>query len=79
MDTQTNWLNETGLLSTQNICYIKLMRPNKKISVFLVTGLKKLGRVGRFFFLEKKYNFMPFKMHKIIFFQKPEKNSRFHQ
>ena len=46
------------------------------MSVFRVTGLKVLGRVGThiYFFLEKKYNFMhfegisPFKMHKIIFF-----------
>ena len=29
-----------------------LLRPNKKISVFLVTGLKILGRVGTHFFLE---------------------------
>ena len=27
-----------------------LLRPNKKISVFLVTGLKILGRVGTHFF-----------------------------
>ena len=36
-----------------------VLRPNKKISVFLVTGLKILGRVGThnffiIFFLEKK-------------------------
>ena len=50
-----------------------LLRPNKKISVFLVTGLKILGRVGTHFFsgifflciLEGE---MPFKMHKIILF-----------
>ena len=52
--------------------------PNKKISVFPVTGLKILGRVGThilflFFF---KYNFMhlegisPFKMDKIICFSR---------
>ena len=36
--------------------YIEL-RPNKKISVFRVTGLKILGRVGThiFLFLEKIY------------------------
>ena len=51
----------------------------KKISVFRVTGMKSLGKVGTHvffnnFFLEKyiilcilKGN-MPFKMHKIIFF-----------
>ena len=43
------------------------------ISVFRVTGLKILGRVGtKKIFSEKIYNFMhferPFKMHKIIFF-----------
>ena len=54
-------------------------QPNKKISVFLVTGLKILGRVGThifflFFFLEKNIilcilkGIWPFKMHKIIFF-----------
>ena len=42
--------------------------------MFCVTGLKILGRVGtHIFFLEEKYNFMhfemPFKMHKILFFQ----------
>ena len=70
-----------------NVCFI--LRPNKKISLFQVMGLKILGRVGRlffffnFFFLEKKYDFMhferqmPFKMHKIISPpppRKPEKN-----
>ena len=30
-----------------------LLRPNKEISVFRVTGLKILGRVGTHFFLEK--------------------------
>ena len=41
-------------------CFLmqKLLRPNKKISVFLVTGLKILGRLGThifliIFFLEK--------------------------
>ena len=52
-----------------------VVSPNKKISVFQVTGLKILGRVGThifliFFFFWKKYYFMhlAFKMHKIIFF-----------
>ena len=54
------------------------MRPNEKRSVFPVTGLKILGRVGThsFFFLEKYIFFCvlkgisPFKMHKIIFLKK---------
>ena len=59
--------------------------------MFTVKGLKILGRVGThiffnyLFFLEKNIilcilkGFLPFKMHKIIlFFRKPEKNSRFH-
>ena len=42
------------------------VRPNKKISVFQVTGLKILGREGmQFFFLEKLYNIKLY-----IFFQK---------
>ena len=55
------------------------VKPNKKISVFQVTGLNFLGRVGThvflyFFFLEKNTilyilkGISPFKMHKIIFF-----------
>ena len=41
------------------------VRPNKEISVFRVTGLKILGRVGIHIFLNsffsgKKYNFMHF-------------------
>ena len=58
------------------------VRPNKKISVFWVTGLKILGRVDthffKLFFILEKYIILcilkgisPFKMHKIIFF--PEK------
>ena len=59
-----------------------LNRPNKKICVIWVTGLKISDRVGThffliLFFLEKKYIIlcilkgkMPFKMHKIIFFPK---------
>ena len=46
----------------------RLFRPNKKISVFRVTGLKILGRVDThkillIFFLEKKYNLMHFEKH----------------
>ena len=47
-------------------------RPNKKISVFRVTGLKNLGTVGT-------HIFFPFKMHKIIFFPENLKKFRFHQ
>ena len=43
------------------------LRPNKKISLFRVTGLKILGRVGThiclIFFFWKKYNFMYFERH----------------
>ena len=52
----------------------KNTRPTKK-SVFQVTSLKILGRIGsdtyffNNFFLQKKiYNFMHFKMQKIIYF-----------
>ena len=69
------------------------LRPNKKINMFRITGLKILGRVGthiyffNYFFSGKKNIILgilkgnlPFKMHKIIFFQiKPEKTSRFQQ
>ena len=51
------------------ICPVfSVFRSNKKISVFRVTGLKSLGRVGThiffyyFFFLEK-YFFMHFERH----------------
>ena len=59
-------------LLSANLFQNKLLRPNKKLSVFRLTDLKSLGRVGpSIFFLiisfsGKKYNF--FKMHKIIFF-----------
>ena len=48
-------------------------RPNTKISVLWVTGLKILGRVGIhifncFFFLETKYNLMYFERHFILYF-----------
>ena len=39
---------------------IGLLRPNKKLSVFLVTGLKMLGSIG----LARIIFFLPFKMHK---------------
>ena len=68
----------------------KLFMPNKKkISVFQVTGLKILGRVGTHIFLNifflnfflcvlkgemPKYNFMPFKINEIIFFPENLKN-----
>ena len=61
-------------------CIYAYLRPNNKISIFRVTGLKILGRVGKhmlffwYFFSQKntllcilKGN-LPFKMHKIILF-----------
>ena len=50
-----------------------LLRPNKKISVFRITGLKIVGRVVTYIFLiifqKKKRNILCIlKMHKIIFF-----------
>ena len=64
------------------VCHA-LIRPNKKISVILVTGLKILGRIGThiIFFWEKYVilcilkDEMPFKMHKIIYF--PENLKKF--
>ena len=57
-----------------------LVRPNKKISVFLVTGLEILGWIGTHIFFWNNTilciltGISPFKMHKIIFFaRKPEK------
>ena len=55
-----------------------LLRQNKKTKCVSVTHLKILGSVGHaIYFFWKKYNLMhfemPFKMHKIIFFQKTEK------
>ena len=72
---------------------VQLHRPNKKISMVRVTGLKTIGRVGTHIifliisFSEKKmYNFMHFerqfclsKRIKIIFFPENLKKSRFHQ
>ena len=72
-------------MQTMGVHYLEvysMLRPNTKISVFRVTGLKILSRVGThifvyFIFLENKYNFMhferhfAFQMHKIILiFQK---------
>ena len=64
------------------ICVFFGLRPYKKISVFRETHLKILGRVGIhiifiiIFFLKKKKKIcilkgiLPFKMHKLYFFQK---------
>ena len=57
--------------------------PNIKISVFRVTGLKILGRVGThiffsYFFLDFFLCISPLKMYKILFFLKNlEKNLGF--
>ena len=55
----------------------KTLRPNKKISVFQVTGLKILVRVGTyiffyflFFFLDKNIILFILKCIKVYFFQK---------
>ena len=69
---------------------ILVLRPNRKISVLWVTGLKILGRVGThiFIFFWRKTKIIlcilkdisPFNMHKIIFFsRKPDIKSRFLQ
>ena len=64
-----------------SLLLISQFRPNKKISVLRVTGLKILGRVGTHIFLINFFSgkkiiilcifkgILPFKMHKIIFFQ----------
>ena len=53
-----------ALISTYLGQVFDLLRPNKKISVFRVTDLKILGRVGTHnFFSGKKYNFMRFERH----------------
>ena len=54
------------------------IRPNKKVSVFQVKGLKILGRVGAHVFLNKNSckniilcilkGILPFKMHEFIYF-----------
>ena len=67
--------------------FVKVIRPNEKMCVFRVTGLKILGRVGpHIFFFWKKIEFYAFwkafrlsKCIKFYFFQKTWKNSRFHQ
>ena len=57
-------------MSHESTHEILVLRPNKKISVFWVTGLKMLGRVLSrhtyfffFFFSGKKYDFMHFERH----------------
>ena len=66
----------------------KLIRPNKKICMFWVMGLKILGWIGThifiFIFSGNKYNFVhlkgisPFKMHNLFCFsRKPEKRLGF--
>ena len=81
--------NELGVKSFLNVH--TQLRPNENISVFWVTGLKILGRVGtHLFFLNIFFSgknivlrilkgFLPFKMHKIIhlFLQKTGKNLGF--
>ena len=70
-----------NIFRTHSICLVErknihlhTLRPNKKISVFQVTGLKILGRADihtffkSFFLSRKKYNFMHFERH--IAFQK---------
>ena len=55
-------LHPTNEFNENNENLTGLFRPNKKISVFRVTGLKILGRVGtHIFFLI--YNFMHFEKH----------------
>ena len=44
-------------------CILGGLRPIKKVSVFQVTGLKILDRVGHVFFSEKIYKFMHFERH----------------
>ena len=55
-----------------------LPRPNKNISVFRVTDLKFLGRVGTHNSFSGK-NILPFKMHKLYFFPENLKNYSFHR
>ena len=59
------------------ISHMLAIRPNKKINVFRVKGLKVLGRVSthKFFYISGKNiilcilkGILPFKMHKIIYF-----------
>ena len=54
--------NEKSLSQPSQVAYV--VRPNKKISVFRVTGLKTLGRVGiHIYFFWKINNFMHFERH----------------
>ena len=79
-----NWI--AAYISRQAM---QLLRPNKKISVFRVMGLKILGRIGTHIFKKKFWkkntilcilkDISPFKMHRIIFFPENLKKSRFHQ
>ena len=61
-----------SFLKKQHNLKMSLGQIKKKISVFRVTGLKFLGRVGTHFFLIIFFFLteMPFKM---LFFRKPEK------
>ena len=56
------------VISFKISCAGPKVSPNKRVSVFRVTGLKILGKVGThtFFILSffwKKYNFMHFERH----------------
>ena len=65
-------------MSLSSLLKLLLIRPNKKISEFRVTGLRILGRVDTFFLIisfSRKTIILcilngisPFKMYKIIFF-----------
>ena len=80
-----------GKIHSKMITHHTCIRPNKKISVFRVTGLKILGRVGTQVFFKLNWGggviilcilkgISPFKMHNIIIVsRKPEKNYSFHQ
>ena len=67
------------------VFFYNILRPNKALSVFQITGAKILGRVGSRIFSGKKIivcilkGISPFKMHKIIFFPENLKKSRFYQ
>ena len=74
----TSLSHQKALCTATDVKKVRMCRPNKKkISVFRVTGLKILGRVGThinffiFFFciiLCILKGISPFKMHKIIFY-----------
>ena len=67
--------------------FIIMIGPSKNISVFRLTGLTMLGRVGTHIFFSGKNiiscilkSNLSFKMHKNIFFQENlKKSSRCHQ